>query len=84
MSRNPIQDEFTHLKVSHQRKTQLRWKRDGRCIICGKLRSVNSNSRCAHHVELHNIAQRAALGHKAWRKGCVGRPPNSVVRKRKT
>lgn len=31
-----ITDEFTHLKVSKERKYQLRRQRDGLCIICGK------------------------------------------------
>lgn len=34
----PIQDKFTGLKVSHQRKTQLRYREKGLCIICGKTR----------------------------------------------
>lgn len=35
-SRLKIQDEFTHLNISRQRKYQLRRKRDGLCTICGK------------------------------------------------
>src|ERR1035441_10685629 len=31
-----IKDEFTGLPVSPQRKYQLRMKRDGRCVICGR------------------------------------------------
>jgi hypothetical protein len=30
-----IIDEFTALPISRQRKKQLRWKRDGLCVICG-------------------------------------------------
>lgn len=31
-----IQDEFTMLEVSPQRKYQMRRERDGRCRICGR------------------------------------------------
>lgn len=31
-----IQDEFTDLPISKQRKHQLRRKKGGKCILCGK------------------------------------------------
>jgi hypothetical protein len=46
--RRPIKDEFQHLKISRQRKYQLRQKRDGRCVICGEL--AISTSRCLKHL----------------------------------
>jgi hypothetical protein len=36
--RKRIQDEFTHLRVSRQRKYQLRMQRDKRCTECGRCR----------------------------------------------
>ena len=33
--RAPIQDEFTALPVSRQRKWQLRRRAEGRCAVCG-------------------------------------------------
>lgn len=41
----PIQDEFTHLGVSRQRKCQLRWKRDGMCCICGQPTVLSKKSK---------------------------------------
>lgn len=32
-----IKDEFTDLPVSRQMKRQLRAKRDGYCVICGRV-----------------------------------------------
>jgi hypothetical protein len=47
-----IQDEFTDLKISNQRRWQLRRAKEGRCIICGG-RAVVGNSRCLkHNVQL--------------------------------
>jgi len=34
--RKSIQDEFTHLRISRQRKYQLRMQRDQRCTECGE------------------------------------------------
>lgn len=30
-----IQDEFTHLDIQEHHKQWLRWKRDGKCRLCG-------------------------------------------------
>jgi hypothetical protein len=43
-----IKDEFTHLKVSRQRKYQLRKRRDQRCIHCGK--PAVRSGRCLKHL----------------------------------
>lgn len=59
-----IQDEFTDLPVSKQRKTQLRNKRDGKCQTCGK--PLFSTMYCEKHHIAHHERQRK-------RKGCVSR-----------
>ena len=43
-----IQDEFTHLPLSHQQKYQLRKKRDKRCVICGA--PAVQAARCVKHL----------------------------------
>ena len=43
-----IQDEFTHLQTTRQRKFQLRMERDGRCTKCGE--PVVMGSRCVFHL----------------------------------
>ncbi len=43
-----IEDEFTHLNVSKQRKYQLRKKRDRRCEICGA--PAIAAGRCLDHM----------------------------------
>jgi hypothetical protein len=45
----PVHDEFSHLPVSHQRKTQLRYKRDGKCEICGD--PLVTKNHCLKHAE---------------------------------
>ena len=55
--RKPIQDEFTHLPVSRQRKYQLRMQRDGRCTECGAPSA--GASRCLKHLVLARERQRA-------------------------
>lgn len=47
-STKKIEDEFTPLPLSNQRKWQLRRKRDGLCVSCGKP-AVTS-----HYCEFHN------------------------------
>ena len=48
MAQAEIQDEFTDLPISTQRRYQLRMRRDGRCIECGEL--VIYGSRCLKHL----------------------------------
>lgn len=59
MARPPIQDEFTGLNVSRQRKRQLRWQKAGRCIICGK-KCAPGTQRCQFHREQ---VRAAAMAH---------------------
>lgn len=51
-----IIDEFSHLPVSHQRKTQLRYGRDGKCIICGGVLATKHH--CLKHAEAARERQR--------------------------
>ena len=46
--RKPIQDEFTDLPISRQRKYQLRMKKRHRCTSCGEL--AVTSSRCLKHA----------------------------------
>ena len=57
-----IVDEFTNLKISRQRKYQLRQHRDNRCTICGE--STPGASRCLKHLVLSRERQRKKLGLK--------------------
>lgn len=72
MSRR-IQDEFTPLAVSRQRKLQLRRKRDHLCVACGQPLKTYAN-RCDPCSE----KLRSFHGFKAWRPGSKGRMPNSL------
>jgi hypothetical protein len=60
--RTPIQDEFTYLPISRQRKYQLRKKRDKRCTECGApaIRGV----RCLKHLVMAREFQRKKRGLK--------------------
>jgi hypothetical protein len=60
--RKPIQDEFTHLPLSRQRKYQLRMERDGRCTICGE--PAASKARCLKHLVQARERLRRKLGLK--------------------
>ena len=57
-----IQDEFSHLKVSRQRKYQLRMKRDKKCTECGE--PAIKGSRCLKHMIRSRERQRKKLGLK--------------------
>lgn len=48
MSNTAIQDRFTHLDVSKQRKHQLRKRANGKCELCTK-KAVKWNL-CGEHV----------------------------------
>ena len=54
--RKSIQDEFTTLPISRQRKYQLRMKRDRRCTECGQ--EAAKGSRCLEHLILARERQR--------------------------
>lgn len=58
--RKPIQDEFTHLPVSRQRRYQLRKRRDGLCTECGA--PADYASRCVKHLVLARERQRSKKG----------------------
>lgn len=60
--RKPIQDEFTGLPISRQRKYQLRKQRDQRCTECGA--PVVRGSRCLKHLIRARERQRQKLGLK--------------------
>lgn len=47
-----IIDEFSHLNISRQHRYQLRRKRDGKCIICGKVATTQSH--CDFHADAKN------------------------------
>jgi hypothetical protein len=58
--RRPIQDEFTNLPVSRQRRYQLRKRRDNLCTECGA--PAQGASRCLKHLVLARERQRERLG----------------------
>jgi hypothetical protein len=57
-----IQDEFTHLLVSRQRKYQLRMQRDSCCTECGEL--AVRGSQCLKHLVKAREWQRKKRGLK--------------------
>ena len=60
--RRPIQDEFTELPISRQRKYQLRMQRDQRCTECGE--PAAQGSRCLKHLVRARERQRKKRGLK--------------------
>jgi 5-deoxy-D-glucuronate isomerase len=60
--RKPIQDEFTKLSISRQRKYQLRMQRDKRCTECGA--PAAQGSRCLKHLVKARERQRKKRGLK--------------------
>jgi hypothetical protein len=60
--RNCINDEFTHLPISRQRKYQLRMQRDQRCTECGE--PAVQASRCLKHLIRARERQRRNRGLK--------------------
>ena len=59
--RPPIKDEFQHLKISKQRKYQLRKRRDRCCVECGRPADGGA-SRCLEHLVDIRERLRAAKG----------------------
>ena len=57
-----IEDEFTCLPISRQRKYQLRMQRDGRCTECGD--PAAQGSRCVKHLVKARERQRKKRGLK--------------------
>ena len=60
--RKQIQDEFTRLRISRQRKYQMRMKRDKRCTECGE--PTVQGSRCLKHLVKARERQRKQRGLK--------------------
>jgi hypothetical protein len=60
--RKSIQDEFTSLPISRQRKYQLRMQRDKRCTECGD--PALKGSRCLKHLVKARERQRKKRGLK--------------------
>jgi len=60
--RTRIQDEFTNLPISRQRKYQLRMQRDCRCTECGE--AAVQGSRCLKHLVKARERQRKKRGLK--------------------
>ena len=58
--RKRIEDEFTHLRTSRQRKYQLRMLRDKRCTECGE--PAVQGSRCLKHLIKARERQRKKRG----------------------
>ena len=60
--RKRIQDEFTEMPISRQRKYQLRMQRDKRCTECGD--PAAQGSRCLKHLVKARERQRKKRGLK--------------------
>jgi len=60
--RKRIEDEYTHLRISRQRKYQLRMQRDSRCTECGE--PAVQGSRCLKHLVKARERQRRKRGLK--------------------
>jgi len=58
--RKRIEDEFTNMSISRQRKYQLRRQRDKQCTECGEPASVGS--RCLKHLIIARERQRQKRG----------------------
>jgi hypothetical protein len=70
---NMINDEFTHLKISRQRKKQLRYIRDGGCALCGD--PLFSSALCKKHLLQARGRQRSVDQCNKHTPGGMGRPP---------
>jgi hypothetical protein len=60
--KTPIQDQFTDLPISRQRKYQLRKALQGRCTECGK--PAKAGKRCVKHMVYARERQRVIHGAK--------------------
>ncbi|HWX21973.1 MAG TPA: hypothetical protein VN578_18895 [Candidatus Binatia bacterium] len=60
--RKRIEDEFTNLPISRQRKYQLRMQRDNCCTECGE--PAAQGSRCLRHLVKARERQRKKRGLK--------------------
>lgn len=57
-----IPDDIAALPLSRQRKTQLAWKRLGRCMKCGSERAEGNESYCLFHTVQARERQRKKQG----------------------
>ena len=51
MSNSPIQDKFTKLKVSKQRRYQIRQRERGKCEKCNR-KTEGGKTMCNYHREM--------------------------------
>jgi hypothetical protein len=73
--RKPIQDEFTALKISQQRKWQLRRIKAGLCQICSA--PMLSSGLCKKHIIQQALRQREKNNSPRQHRGkWVGPPQN--------
>ncbi len=79
--RKRIDDEFTKLRVSRQRKYQLRMKRDRCCTECGE--PAVQGSRCLKHLVKARERQRKKRGLKRRYHGTLSYRLEAVVRQKK-
>jgi hypothetical protein len=68
-----INDQFSNLPISRQRKYQLRQVALGKCQICGKDKHQNSVF-CGNHLLQHRLRQRRLKGYDEKRETGSGRP----------
>ena len=78
--RKSIQDEFTRLPISRQRKYQLRMQRDRRCTECGE--SAVQASRCLKHLIKARERQRKSRGLKRRYYGTLSYKLESAAKPR--
>jgi len=79
--RKRIEDEFTHLRTSRQRKYQLRMLRDKRCTECGE--PAVQGSRCLKHLIKARERQRERRGLKRRYLGTLSYRLEAAARKRR-
>lgn len=81
-----IPEDIEALPVSRQRKIQMVWQRDGRCITCGRLRK-DSAQYCPKHRAMVRERQRARNGNTRRNWGAASyvdmQPKNGRGRKRR-
>jgi hypothetical protein len=78
--RKRIKDKFTNMRVSRQRKYQLRMKRDHRCTECGE--PAVQGSRCLKHLVKARERQRKKRGLKRRYYGTLSYRLQAKARKK--
>ncbi len=79
--RKRIEDEFTNLPVSRQRKYQLRMKRDHCCTECGE--PAVQGSRCLKHLVKARERQRKKRGLKRRYHGTLSYRLEAALRQKR-